>query len=196
MTTRHVTSRRKKTKYEKMAERKALLDHHLQGKGLYRFRNRNKATLELPKPGISVLTGESVKVIGPVQMDNKGNPIPGSGEWDGDDYFMQCVRNREAILVKTICPPEQESAPEPEVEPEREVEPIVEPLNEAKEEQMKPEEKLIVEQPDQVTEQGPVEHVVTPPEPQPLNEAPQPPKERVDTLLNEDPMAGLEILND
>jgi len=189
MTTRHVTSRRKKTKYEKMAERKALMDHHLQGKGLYRFRNRNKATLELPKPGISVLTGESVTVVGPVVYNSDGTTVPGSGEWDGDDYFMQCVRNREAILVKTVRPPE-ESESRPETQPEAELE----PLNEAKEEEM--EEKLILNQPDQVTAEGTVEHVVPPTEPQPLNEVPTSPKDGTEKLLNEDPMSGVQIIKE
>jgi hypothetical protein len=179
-----------------MAERKALLDHHLQGKGLYRFRNRNNATLELPKPGLCAMTGNKITVVGPVQKDNKGQTIPGSGEWDGDDYFMQCVRNRDAILVKTIQAPDAEPV-EPVVEA---VEPEPEVVTESKEEEMT-EEKLILNQPDQVTSEGTVEHVVTPKQPEPLNEAPccapdccgQKPKE---TLLTEDPMAGVEIIGE
>jgi hypothetical protein len=193
MTTRHVTSRRKKSKYEKMAERKALLDHHLQGKGLYRFRNRNNATLELPKPGICAMTGNKITVVGPVQKDNKGQTIPGSGEWDGDDYFMQCVRNRDAILVKTLTPPE-ESVPEPEPVVEA-VEPEPEVVTESKEEEMT-EEKLILNQPDQVTSEGTVEHVVTD-QAKPLNEAPCcAPEKPTETLLTEDPMAGVEIVGE
>lgn len=178
MTTRHIASRRRKTKYERMSERKTLLDHHQQGKGLYRFRNRNNAPLGLPKPGFNVITGESITTVGVV--DPK---VPGSGEWDGDDYFMQMLKTREAILVKVIRQPDETPVPE------------TAPLNEAKEEEMT-DEKLILDQPDQVTEKGTVEHVVPQKDSQPLNEVPQPPEKGVDTLLTEDPMSGLEIIND
>jgi hypothetical protein len=177
-----------------MAERKALLDHHLQGKGVYRFRNRNKATLELPKPGLCAMTGKEITVVGPVVYKPDGSVVPGSGEWDGDDYFMQCVRNRDAILVKTITPPDAE--PEPVVEPVVEaVEPEPEVVTESKEEDMT-EEKLILNQPDQVTSEGTVEHVVTD-QAKPLNEAPCcAPEKPTETLLTEDPMAGVEIIGE
>jgi hypothetical protein len=175
MTTRHLRSTRRKTKYEKMAERKELLAHHLKGRGLFRFRNRNSGTLELPKPGISVLTGEAITVIGPVDPR-----VPGSGEWDGDDYFMQLLTTRNAILVKTIHAPDEDKIIE---------ESIVEEATEM-------EKKLILDQPDQITANGPVEHVIQSEEAKPLNEHRPSPKEQVEILLTEDPMDGLEILND
>lgn len=61
------------------------------------------------------------------------------------------------------------------------------------------EEKLILDQPDQVTEQGTVEHVSpTTPGVQPLNEQPgaDPATKPQDTLLNEDPMDGVTIIRD
>jgi hypothetical protein len=188
MTTRHIRSIRKKSKYEKMAERKELLEHHLKGKGLYRFRNRNRnATLELAKPGISVLTGESVTVVGPADPN-----VPGSGEWDGDDYFLQTVRSREAILVKTIRGPEED---EPETK-EEVVEEVVEESVKEEATEMTDEKKLILDQPDQVTAEGTVEQVVPKTDDEPLNEKKLSPREQVETLLTEDPMDGLEILND
>jgi len=186
MTTRHLRSVRKKSKYEKMAERKELLDHHLKGRGLFRFRNRNRqAPLTLPKPGISVLTGESVTEVGPANPN-----VPGSGEWDGDDYFMQTIRNREAILVKTIRAPDEDKKKAEEV--------IEESVKEeaTKDEEMQEEKKLILDQPDQVTADGPVEHVVQSEKEKPLNEQKPSPKEQVEILLTEDPMDGLEILNE
>ena len=181
MTTRHLRTNRRKTKYEKMAEKKELLTYHLKGRGLFRFRNRNNATLELPKPGISVVTGESVTVIGPVDPR-----VPGSGEWEGDDYFMQMLTppNRDAILVKTIRAPDEDK------------EEIIEESVKEEATEMQDEKKLILDQPDQVTADGPVEHVVPQEETKPLNENKPSPKEQVEILLTEDPMDGLEILNE
>jgi hypothetical protein len=98
------------------------------------------------------------------------NPrIPGSGEWIGDSYFIEMnVKKGEAVIVKEILLPEANQM----------------------------EEKLILDQPPTVTNQGTVEHVAVNPN-KPLNENPQNPQVKPsEVLLTEDPMAGVTIIND
>lgn len=149
--TRHVNKFSKKfTKQERAAQRKVLLEHHQHGEGIFRFKNKHKATLELPKAALDGRT-----VVGPGE------------EWDGDNYFMKMVP-REAILVKCIQPPTPK-------------------------EEIMAEQKLILDQPDTVTNSGKVEHVVADNNVKPLTE--QQPGQK-ETLLTEDPMAGITILKD
>jgi hypothetical protein len=91
-----------------------------------------------------------------------------NGTWEGDNYFMSMVP-REAILVKVISDP--------------------------KKEEFKMEEKLILDQPDQVTKAGKVEHKVK--DDLPINEtAPEGRLDEKDRLLTEDPLAGVTIIRD
>lgn len=90
-------------------------------------------------------------------------------EWEGDNYYMSLVP-QEAVLVRVLITPTQER------------------------ENLKMEEqKLILDQPDMVTSDGQVEHVVTK-KPQVLSEAPV--DSQTDILINEDPMDGVQILRD
>jgi len=90
--------------------------------------------------------------------------------WEGDSYFLSMIP-KEASLVKTI----------------------LEPKTENKEENM--ETKLILDQPDQVTTAGKVEHKVAQGD-LPLNETtPQDTNEK-ERLLTEDPLAGVTIIRD
>lgn len=95
--------------------------------------------------------------------------------WQGDSYFLKMVP-REAILVQTLINPKQET----------------------KEDNMS-DNKLLLDQPDQVTSDGRVEHFV-PNEEQQINE--QVPvksenkKKSKETLLTEDPLAGVTIIRD
>lgn len=147
------------SKIERMAQRRQQLEHHQKGEGLYVFRNRNKdATLSLPKP-----SADGKTVVGPARPG-----VPGSGEWQGDSYFMELVRRNEAILVRTIKSPQEEQMMQ----------------------------KLILDQPDQVTSEGTIEHVVNDENPQSLNESPDDPKKKPDVLLTEDPMEGVQIIRD
>lgn len=96
--------------------------------------------------------------------------VPVNGEWRGDNYFMLLVKKNEARLVKTISQPERKEMTE----------------------------KLIVDQPDVVTTQGTVEHVVVDETQKKLNEG-QPESvhgSQEEVLLNEDPMDGVEIIID
>lgn len=91
-------------------------------------------------------------------------------EFQGDNYYMQMVRTGMLRLVKEIQSPEQQ----------RQIE-----LNEAK----IMEDKLILDQPDKITNEGTVEQVIKGTPKQNLNEGDsQSPKP--DILLNEGPVEG------
>ncbi len=96
----------------------------------------------------------------------KKRVMPGE-QFQGDNYFMQLVRSHDLRFIREIISPEQER-------------------------QQMAEQKLLLDQPDRVTNQGHVEHVVENPKKQ-LNEG-QPNKEQKPVLLTEDPMDGVEIL--
>lgn len=90
-----------------------------------------------------------------------------NGTWEGDSYFFTMIPEN-AVLVKTILEP--------------------------KKEETKVEEKLILDQPEQVTKSGKVEHKASPE--LPLNEAAPEDKENQERLITEDPLAGVTILRD
>jgi hypothetical protein len=89
--------------------------------------------------------------------------------WEGDNYFFKMIP-KEAILIKTISEPKKETVME---------------------------NKLILDQPDQITTKGKVEHVV-PESELTLNENPivEVQEETKEKLLTEDPLAGVTILKD
>jgi hypothetical protein len=90
--------------------------------------------------------------------------------WEGDSYFLSMVP-KEAIMVKVL----------------------EEPINESKEKKM--EEKLMLDQPDQVTKTGKVEHSVE--ADLPLTEVgPQEEIKNKEKLLTEDPLEGVTIIRD
>jgi hypothetical protein len=94
--------------------------------------------------------------------------------WQGDSFFLKMIP-REALLIKTIISPDQQK----------------------KEEEMN-ENKLLLDQPDQVTSEGKVEHVV-PSEECVLNEDTKKKnktegKKNGKKLLTEDPIAGVSII--
>lgn len=94
--------------------------------------------------------------------------------WQGDSFFLKMIPT-EALLVKTLISPDQQK----------------------KEEEMK-ENKLLLDQPDQVTSEGKVEHVV-PSEECVLNEDAKKKnktesKKNGKKLLTEDPIAGVSII--
>lgn len=94
--------------------------------------------------------------------------VEAGGTWEGDDYFFSLIP-REAVLVKS--------------------------LSEPKKEDYKMEEKLILDQPEQVTKSGRVEHKVL--EDLPLNEeSPEGESKEKERLLTEDPLAGVTIIRD
>lgn len=95
-------------------------------------------------------------------------------EWQGDNYYMGLVRSGEAVLVREIYSPEEERK-----------------MNN----QNLQEQKLIVDQPDTVTEAGTVEHVIPTAKPaQALTEGQPAAEQTKDVLLNENPLTGVEII--
>lgn len=88
-----------------------------------------------------------------------------NAQFQGDNYFMQLVRAGHLRLIKELQSPAQQRA-----------------LNEA----ANMNDKLILDQPDRVTNQGKVEQVVQPTAPQKLNESDKQPQ--TDVLLNEGPV--------
>ena len=141
------------TKIERMQQQKSLLSHHLQGSGLFVFRNRSTvASLELPKA-----SNDGKKWVGPRET------------WEGDSYFLTMIP-KDALLVETL----------------------VEQKSDNKEEKM--ETKLMLDQPDQVTKAGKVEHKVQ--EDLPLNETSPQDEATKERLLTEDPLAGVTIIRD
>ncbi len=151
---------RKFNKYEKKEIRSEMLANALHGEGLYLFENNTKADLTLPRP-----TRSGLRSVGP-----KGTP---KAQFQGDNYYMQLVRQGHLRLIKVLQTPEQERA----------LNQAEHTLNEAT---MTQENKLILDQPDTFKQTGKVEHVVSPAIPvQKLNEAGG--QKQPDVLLNEGP---------
>jgi hypothetical protein len=102
-----------------------------------------------------------------VSADGKKWIGPGQ-TWKGDSYFMSMVP-REAVLVESLC--------------------------ENNKEETKVEEKLILDQPEQITSSGKVEHGVSDDLPKVVESSPKEskPKER---LITEDPLSGVTIIRD
>lgn len=143
---------RKFTKLEKKEAQAQYVANALHGEGLYLYRNRSRADLTLPRP-----TKSGKRSVGPNE------------EFQGDNYYMQLVRQGFLTLVKELQSPEQQR----------------QAINEA----IMQQEKLILDQPDMITESGKVEHVVKPKQ-QKLNEADKAKAKQPEQLLNEAPIAG------
>ncbi len=98
-------------------------------------------------------------------------------EFEGDNYFLSMVKSHDLILVREITSPAQERADKEQV-------------------QLMEQKKLLLDQPDKVTNEGKVEHVVVEPAVRAITEnkgksAPTP-----EVLLNEGPgdLDGVEIV--
>lgn len=137
-------------KYEKKEIRQQVLANALHGEGLYLFENNTKADLGLPRP-----TKSGIRSVGPKQ------------QFQGDNYYMQMVKQGHLRLIKVLQTPEQERAM----------------LNEV----TMQEQKLILDQPDTINEHGKVEHVVNKNVPhQQFDESGS--QKQPDVLLNEGPV--------
>lgn len=102
-----------------------------------------------------------------VSADGKKWVAP-EGTWRGDSYYLSMVP-KEAVLVESLC--------------------------QEKKEETKMAEKLILDQPDQVTTAGRVEHTVSVEDMQIAESAPQETKTK-ERLITEDPLAGVTIIRD
>lgn len=100
---------------------------------------------------------------------NDGRKWIGPNEtWEGDSYFMHMIP-KEAVLVETVLEPQKK--------------------------EIKMEDKLILDQPDQVTKTGKVEHKVA--SDLPINEnSPKEDEVNDEKLLTEDPLSGVTIIRD
>lgn len=142
--------------------------------------NKELVTHRQQGTGLFIFRNRNDTVLELMKEDADGRTkIPARGEFKGDSYFLQLIP-REVSLVKTLT-----SQDEARAEAEA-----------MKEELMNEHEKLILDQPSTVTQNGTVEHVVTEqPAVVKLNEN-QPNKQvtNPDVLLNEDPLAGVDII--
>jgi hypothetical protein len=102
-----------------------------------------------------------------VSADGKKWIGPGQ-TWKGDSYFMSMVP-REAVLVESLC--------------------------ENNKEETKVEEKLILDQPEQITSSGKVEHGVSDDLPKVVESSPEESKKK-ERLITEDPLSGVTIIRD
>lgn len=138
---------RKFNKYEKKEVQKQALAAAMHGEGLYLYENNTKADLTLPRP-----TKSGTRLLSP------------KARFQGDNYYMQMVRQGFLKLIEVLQTPEQQ--------------------NQILKEESDMEEKLILDQPDIITEKGKVEHVVTSPNQQ-INESGS--NKQQEVLLNESP---------
>jgi len=104
-------------------------------------------------------------------VDGRKTIAPGK-EWQGDSYFKFMLKSNEATMVRCLVEPSEQ--------------------RKLQMEQKLMEQKLLLDQPDQVTAVGKIEHVVAQPGKKPLNEVAT---TQQDILLTEDPMSGVEIIN-
>jgi len=126
--------------------------------------NREKLERSLSGTGLYIYKNNSKGSLMLPKAAADGRRHIGEGQtFQGDSYFMEFVRRHELILVEDISERNTVS------------------------------EKLILDQPDQVTTVGKVEHVVEP-ESKPLNEASPQQTPQKDVLLTEDPLDGVEII--
>lgn len=147
----------KKQRYELQRQK---VSASLNGTGLFLFKNKTNASLQLPKK-----SSDGKVWVEPNQT------------WRGDSFFLKMIP-QEAVLVETIESPNQT------------------------EEANMSEEKLILDQPDQITTDGKLEHIVSN-EPAVLTEETKKKKKtktesknKENKLLTEDPIAGVTIIRD
>jgi hypothetical protein len=126
--------------------------------------NREKLERNLSGTGLYIYRNNSKGTLMLPKTSTDGKRHIGVNEtFQGDSYFMDFVKRHELILVEDIS------------------------------ERNTMTEKLILDQPDQVTTVGKVEHLVQP-EAKPLNEVSPPQTPQKDVLLTEDPLDGVEII--
>jgi len=130
--------------------------------------NKKKVAQALSGKGLYVYRNNTKGELNLAKPAEGGQKFVQPGcEFTGDDYFMFMIKEtHEATLVRTIEQPKE----------------II------------MEQKLIVDQPDCITTEGKVEHVIVQPKDKPLNE--ETPESNIgeDILLVDDAMDGIEII--
>ena len=178
---------RKFNKYERKEVRSQVIKNALAGSGLYLYQNTNPTgELTLSRP-----TKSGQRIIKP------------NAQFQGDSYYMQFV-GKGLSLVEVLQTPEEEQQVfeadqhrSTEVDQNATEQDNEETLNEScqtthnSNEEVdtmnESDEKLILDQPDQVTADGTVEHVVKKKTEQPINES-TPDQQSQPVLLNESPV--------
>lgn len=139
----------------------------------YERTEQKKRILEYHQEGTGLYRFRNRSTVASLELpkpSREGKRWVGPNEtWEGDSYFLSMVP-KEAVLVEALITPDNKEQKMPE--------------------------KLILDQPEQITRSGKVEHSVVREE-LPLNETG--PGDEADTkekLFTEDPMAGITIIRD
>ena len=144
------------------------LANDLSGSGLYIYENNTDGDLKLPKA-----TSSGLRVIGPRKR------------FQGDSYFMKLVGS-PMNLLRLI----------EEITPQKTTAQIAQEITEKstiKENCNMSQQKLILDQPDTITNKGKVEHIVNTDSPlQNLNDSAN--AKNPDILLTENPLDGVNII--
>jgi len=129
----------------------------------YERKEVRKATIEAAMSGSGLYIYENsnsnAELTLPRPTHSGVRKVGPSQQFQGDSYYMQLVKTGMLRLVEVLQTPEEEAMTE----------------------------KLILEQPETVTQQGTVEHVVAKPAKKPINEVKEAKKSQP-VLLNENPI--------
>jgi hypothetical protein len=155
----------KLNRYQRREVNAEKLKNNMGGTGVYIYENNTDGDLKLPKP-----TDSGLRMIGPRKR------------FQGDSYFMTWVGSPMNLLrlVEEVVPKKTYQ----EIQQEKQ-----ELLNE-----VNMNDKLILDQPDTITNNGKIERVVAQPNQIPLNDVTDPEQKKPDVLLTEGPLDGIEII--
>jgi hypothetical protein len=139
----------------------------------YERAEQNKRILEYHQEGTGLYRFRNRSSVASLELPKPSRDgkrwVGPNGTWEGDSYFLSMVP-KEAVLVEALTAPDNKEQKMPE--------------------------KLILDQPEQITRSGKVEHSVVR-EDLPLNETgPSDETEDKEKLFTEDPMAGITIIRD
>ncbi len=155
----------KLNRYQRREVNAEKLKNDMGGTGVYIYENNTDGDLKLPKP-----TDSGLRMIGPRKR------------FQGDSYFMTWVGSPMNLLrlVEEVVPKKTHQ----EIQQQKQ-----ELLNE-----VNMQDKLILDQPDTITNNGKIERVVAQPNQIPLNDVTDPEQKKPDVLLTEGPLDGIEII--
>lgn len=159
--------RQKLNRYERRIMHAEKLKQNFEGSGIYIYENNTDGDLTLPKA-----TSSGVRIVGARRR------------FQGDSYFMKWVGNPMNLLrlVEVVQPA---------------VNTNINTEEQTASENMNTEKQLILDQPDTITHQGKIERVIQDPNTIPLNDATAiKPNTQPETLINEAPIDGVEIIID
>ena len=154
-------------RYERRQMHAVKLASDMGGTGIYVFENNTDGDLKLPKATVGGL-----KTVGPRKR------------FQGDSYFLKWVGSLMNLLRLIE-----------EIVPKMTTQEISDKIagKELKENNVA-NEKLILDQPDTITNKGKIEHVVGDGSMKPINDSNNPGKAASDVLLTENPLDGVSII--